>query len=378
MPRLVHTADIHLGAPLGWLGPKADTQREQLKRTLSAIIDLAASERADCLIVAGDLFDSQSPPASDVRHAIQEFERLRAASGTQVVILPGSHDYLGPASVYATHRKDFARHGSVTVLGLDGRPSCEIPSAELSLRGTALISNRSSAHQLAGLVPDPSYKFNVAVAHGSLTTAPVSADDHPIDPAELRGWSYVALGHWHSWREIGANPTEALYPGAPEVVAIDQVGAGHVAIVDIDDRGTRLRRHRVGLRSVTAVDVDLTGVPALPGAIERVRSQAPPDGDTILRLSLQGLVSLDCGLDFDSLRELLEDDYFHVALARRDYHLRLDEAELEALPERLVVGRFARLMRSRCEETSSETEKEEIEDALQLGVALLQGKDVLG
>jgi hypothetical protein len=56
----------------------------------------------------------------------------------------------------------------------------------------------------------------------------------------------------------------------------------------------------------------------------------------------------------------------------------VSDQDLVQLPERLVVGRFARHMRSRLEEAGSEGERQEIEDALQLGVALLQGKDVIG
>jgi hypothetical protein len=35
-------------------------------------------------------------------------------------------------------------------------------------------------------------------------------------------------------------------------------------------------------------------------------------------------------------------------------------------------------MKSRLEEAQSDEERQEIEDALQLGIALLQGKDVIG
>ena len=135
MPTLVHTADIHLGAPLGWLGEKASEQREQLRRALTAIVDLTLKERADCLIIAGDLFDSQSPPASDVRLAFQEFERLAAGSGTQIVILPGSHDFLDPASVYSSYQKEFARAGQLVVLGLGGGQSVELERVGMSIRG---------------------------------------------------------------------------------------------------------------------------------------------------------------------------------------------------------------------------------------------------
>ncbi len=377
MARLIHTADVHLGAPLAWLAEEAPEQRDQLKRTLSVVVDTAIDEKVDCLVIAGDLFDSQSPPASDVRFAFQEFERL-GAEGASVVILPGSHDFLGPASVYASYRREFERTGRVAVLGLDGRPSVDIDACGLSVRGAPPRSNRSSAHQLAGLVPDPGHPYNVAVAHGSLTSAPVAPDDHPIRPEEFSGWSYVALGHWHSWRDVSHGGTKAVYPGAPELVARDQTGAGYVALVDMSAEGTSVRKLRVGKRSISKVEIDMTGLAGTSSVAERVRTQLLPDPDTVLHLVLNGLVSVDSGFDGDALSEMLSPDYFHVVVGSRGYHVRMEDAELAGLPERLVVGRFARLMRDRYAEAASEEERQEIEDALQLGVALLQGKGVLG
>ncbi len=378
MPVLIHTADVHLGAPLGWLGPRATEQRQHLRRALSAVVDLALSERADCLLIAGDLFDSNSPPASDVRFALQEFGRL-AAAGAEVVVLPGSHDFLGQASVYSSYRRDFGQVRGLRVLGLDGLAAVDVERLGLSIRGNPPRSNRSSGHQLAGLAPDPRFAHNVAVLHGSVDIAPIAVDDHPIELEELRapGWSYFALGHWHSWREIDGASAPAVYPGAPEVIAVDQAGAGHVARVELSPSGTKVERIRVGTRSIVAVRTDVTDAPDADVVAEQIRAKTPPDRDAILRLTLSGLLAVDSAFDVDALTEALAPDYFHVTLAERAYHIRLEDDELEDLPERLVIGRFARLMRARMVDAATDTERGEIEDALQLGAALLQGKDVL-
>jgi exonuclease SbcD len=379
MPVLIHTADVHLGAPLGWLGPRATEQRMHLKRALSAVVDLALSERADCLLIAGDLFDSNSPPTSEVRFALSEFKRLTAACDADVVVLPGSHDFLGPSSVYASYRRDFEQVRGVSVLGLDGLGSVEIERLGLSVRGNPPRSNRSSGHQMASLSPDPRFAYNVAALHGSVDILPIAVDDHPIDQGELAapGWSYFALGHWHSWREIDGASAPAIYPGAPEVIAVDQAGAGHVARVELGPSGTQVERVRVGTRSIVAVRIDVTDAPDADVVAEQIRTKEPPDRDVILRLSLTGLLEVDSAFDAESVVEALAPDYFHVAIGERAYHIRLEDDELADLPERLVIGRFARLMRGKMVDAGTDAERGEIEDALQLGAALLQGKDVL-
>lgn len=379
MPVLIHTADVHLGAPLGWLGARATEERQHLRRALSAVVDVALSERADCLLIAGDLFDSNSPPTSDVRFALQEFSRLTSAGDTRVVVLPGSHDFLGQASVYVSYRRDFEQVRHLSVLGLDELGSVDVEATGLSIRGNPPRSNRSSGHQMAGLSPDPRFAYNVAALHGSVDVVPIAVDDHPIEHGELTapGWSYFALGHWHSWREVEGASAPAVYAGAPEVIAVDQLGAGHVARVEMSPSGTSVEQIRVGTRNVVSVRIDVTDAPDADVVAEEIRAKVAPDRDTILRLTLSGLLAVDSAFDAEALVDALSSDYFHTTVAERAYHIRLEDHELADLPERLVIGRFARLMRGKMVEAATDAERGEIEDALQLGAALLQGKDVL-
>lgn len=376
--RIIHTSDVHLGAPLGWLGHRAADQREALKGAWSATVDRALSERADCLIVAGDLFDSNNPPASTVRFVLKELDRLASASETETVILPGSHDFLSLGSVYTSYEREFKRIPRTTVLGLDGRSSVILRRSGMAVHGNPPRSNRSAERQFARLRPTPDCRWNVAIGHGSVDIVPAAPDDHPIAVEELSSleWSYVALGHWHSWCEIEGTTALAVYPGAPEVVAADQTCPGSVALVVLDEAGAHASRIAVGVRSVLEASVDVTGALDADDVAERVRRAAPPDRDGILRLDLHGLLGLESRFDESELFETLSPDYFHVT-QRRQFHVRGTDSELSDLPERLVIGRFARVMQERLASVATDAERGEVEEALKLGVALLQGKDVL-
>ena len=137
--RIIHTSDVHLGAPLGWLGHRAADQREALKGAWSATVDRALSERADCLIVAGDLFDSNNPPASTVRFVLKELDRLASASETETVILPGSHDFLSLGSVYTSYEREFKRIPRTTVLHQALRADLGMPDHHQRIIGTFSI-----------------------------------------------------------------------------------------------------------------------------------------------------------------------------------------------------------------------------------------------
>ena len=377
MPIIIHTSDVHLGAPLGWLGPRAAEQREELRRTLSKIVDLSIDQHADALVVAGNLFHSNNPSAATVRFVLREFSRLTSESRAHVVLLPGSHDSLDIESVYMSYRAEFGRLERVSVLGMDGLNSVSVEHAGLTIHGDPLRSHRLDGDS-AVLAPNPELAFNVAVMHSS----PDEHEDESggaILPLKLPEgkWSYHALGHRRSWHEVEGAKAPAVYPGSPELVAVEDGTQGHIARVELRASGAIVTKVRVGARSVIEARIEVTGAADSFSIAQRVRQQSHADPNAVLRLVLTGSTSAKAGIDDDDLIEELANDYFFVCPPVRDYHVDVSDNDLAQLPERLVVGRFARHMRSRLEEAQSEEERQEIEDALQLGVALLQGKDVI-
>ena len=55
MLRLLHTADIHLGARHSDLGERAAAQRERQFAAFRRSVDVALEERVDLFLIAGDL-----------------------------------------------------------------------------------------------------------------------------------------------------------------------------------------------------------------------------------------------------------------------------------------------------------------------------------
>lgn len=375
LPIIVHTSDVHLGAALGWLGPRSGEQRDQLRRTLTKVVDVVIDQHADVLIISGNLFDSNNPSAATVRFVVREFARLTAESDANVVLLPGSRDSLDIESAYTSYRDDFGAVERVSVLGLDGLTSVEIPTAGLAIHGGVLGGSVSLREQLDALSPSDRFAFNVAAIHVDRSAAVGDeGDDGGLDGAD--GWSYVALGGSGLWTEVRGR-VPAVSPGSPELVSITQAESGHVARVELRASGAIVSKVRVGTRSLVECHVDVTDLPDASLAADWVRNQALSSPQAVLRLVLSGFMSAESGIDDGRLIEELAGDYFFVCEPVREYHVELSDQDLAQLPERLVVGRFARHMRERLAEAETEAARREIEDALQLGVALLQGKDVI-
>ncbi|WP_027481963.1 exonuclease SbcCD subunit D [Deinococcus pimensis] len=84
--RILHTADFHAGRTL-----RGYDRTPEIRAALTEIADLARSERADAVLVAGDLFDSVNPSA-DAESAIYEFFLRLRELGVPAVAIAGNHD----------------------------------------------------------------------------------------------------------------------------------------------------------------------------------------------------------------------------------------------------------------------------------------------
>jgi len=372
--RILHTADVHLGAPFEFLGVKGEEHRGTIRATFSKITDMARSEGYDVLIIAGDLFDS----AYSVREADLSFAVnciAEAAASCPVVILPGSHDYWAPGSVYEREADRLESVGGVHLF----TPSCgtiEIPEISLALHAKALTSPHTDEDALSGITASGDFRWNLAVAHGSVTGASAAdPGENPIDLDRLEeGFDYVALGHWHSFNELKRSGTPAVYCGSPELVARDQRGAGHVVSVALGSEGVVYERIRVGKRSVETCEADCTGITTTEELVRAILERTDPGSDDVLELILTGVIGAGSALDLDQAVDMLERSCFSVLLAGSGPSHEVSGEELARIPQQTVAGRFVRLLQERILEADGDR-RAVLEEALQKGYQLFLGRD---
>jgi len=138
MLRIIHTADVHLGARHDDLGEQASAQRERQFAAFTATVDLALAEKADLFLIAGDLFDSNVQPKRSVERVTAQLKRL-AESKIRTVILPGTHDFYDRSSIYRAYdlkalAGSAADDDLVTVLTPD-RPSIHFTACDAVVHG---------------------------------------------------------------------------------------------------------------------------------------------------------------------------------------------------------------------------------------------------
>jgi DNA repair exonuclease SbcCD nuclease subunit len=366
MTRMLHTSDVQLGAPFHFLGDKGESHRRQLRDTFRRIVDLALEGSFDLLLIAGDLFDSNRPHQATVDFVASQLGRLEVP----VCILPGNHDCYDDASVYRR-----ARFPTNVIVFTEQPTVREFSDLDLAVYGNPTLSRQTRSGPLQGLVRSGTMRWHVALAHGSVVRPDIPDAARPIRPEEIRacGMDYVALGDWHAFADYTQGEVKAFYPGAPEPTSVDQDGAGYVICVELGERGVVVRQERVGSISTGGIEIDVT---AKSTAQIRQEIEARADPNLMLTVGLGGLAELGTVLDAERLEQDLAPLFYHLECADRS-HPQLAAISPDDYPEELVTGRFVRLMQARIESAAGDADRRVAERALQLGVALLQGRRVL-
>ena len=280
--RIVHTADVHLGARHADMGDHAAAQRERQFAAFKTTIDLAIEERVDLFLIAGDLFDSNTQPRRSAERVAAELARLAAAK-VRTVIIPGTHDVYDRSSIYRAYDLE-ALAGSdpdddfVTVL-TPARPWVHLAACDVVVFGPVFATKKAPKSPLAGLdtsvVPEATYR--VGMVHGAVAIpGKTDSDDVVITTQEIAasGLDYLALGHWHSSQQARAGGVTYAYAGAPESVAIDQDRAGKALLVELDTKAgaktVTVTEKQVGKTRFDKARIDAAAIASQPAFIEGV------------------------------------------------------------------------------------------------------------
>lgn len=373
--KLLHTADVHLGARFVGLGDKGTIQREQVRASFKSLISLAIAEGVHIVLIAGDLFDSNRQSSRNIDLVVEQFGRL-AANKIPVCLIPGTHDCFDSSSIY--RKVDLEeRCSSLTLFTGEGWTCREFPTLGLTVYGRPNLSNRSYKSPLEGLRCLAETQYHVAMAHGSLNIpGAIAEDDHVFtsEQIEKSQMHYIALGHWHRQYPCCDKGVVAWYSGPPELISMDQREPSSVLIVTISDSGiVQVEARQIGIRWCDELEIDLADVESLPQLKSNIAEGANPN--LVRKVILKGLRPEDMLLSPEELEAELLDDFFHLKITDHS-HPRLSGLTEDAYKDQLVLGKFIRLMKGHIETCEGE-EREIAEEALQYGLALLQGKEVL-
>ncbi|MCW6567611.1 exonuclease subunit SbcD [Yersinia ruckeri] len=254
--RIIHTSDWHLGQ---YFFTKSRAPEHQA--FLHWLIQQIEEHQVDALIVAGDIFDTGSPP-SYARELYNRFIVALQRTGCQLVVLGGNHDSVATLNesreLLACLNTQVIAHASadqeqqVFILkdhqDQPGAILCAIPflrprdliisqSGESGSQKQLALQEAIAAHYHQLYLTAVSLREQCGlplpiIATGHLTTVGVSASDSVRDiyigtldafPAQaFPPADYIALGHIHRAQQV-AKSEHIRYSGSPIPLSFDEL-----------------------------------------------------------------------------------------------------------------------------------------------------------
>ena len=355
MLRIIHTADVHLGARHDDLGEQAAAQRERQFAAFKATVDLALAEKVDLVLIAGDLFDSNVQPRRSVERVAAELKRL-AAARIRTVIIPGHPRRLRPRldlprvrpQGHGRERRERRPRHRPDARSADG----PLPRAQDRRPRPGLRDQARAGEPAEG----PRRRRRPARRHLAHRDGP-RLDRHPGQDRPRRGRRHhrgdrgertrLPRARPLALRPGGARPGAVTYAysGAPEPVALDQDRAGKVLLVELDEstagkRIVKIEQRQVGKTRFERVQVDAATIVSQPVLVASLAKRGDPD--LVLHARLVGVRPDELDLDIDEIEGALSASFLKVRV--RDTSVpALTEGALPS-PD-TVVGSFIRTSR---------------------------------
>ncbi|MCW2256288.1 exonuclease SbcD [Providencia alcalifaciens] len=263
--RIIHTSDWHLGQYFFTKSRAAEHQH-----FLVWLVEQVKLHQVNAVIVAGDIFDTGSPP-SYARELYNQFVVSLQQTGCQLVILSGNHDSVSvlneTSSLLSYLNTDVVTSGTepnvITLKNAEGQPGallCAIPflrprDIQISVAGqnseekqlslqTAISDYYQASYQLAKQQRESLGLDIPIIATGHLTVVGAEVSDSVRDiyigtldafpsgafpPAD-----YIALGHIHRPQVIGGQQN-IRYCGSPIALSFDEANQQKsVCLVEFD------------------------------------------------------------------------------------------------------------------------------------------------
>ncbi len=209
--KFIHAADIHLDSPLvglqSYAGAPVEEIRGATRRALQNLVELAAAEKVDFILIAGDLYDGDWKDYNTGLFLSAQMARLRD-EGIRVFIISGNHD---AASQITKHLRvpENVKHLSVR-----SPETVMIEELGLAIHGQG-YPVRAVTEDLTGAYPPAAaHHFNIGLLHTSLDGREGHEPYAPTNAAALlaKGYDYWALGHVHAREVVHVDPW-VVFPG---------------------------------------------------------------------------------------------------------------------------------------------------------------------
>jgi len=258
--KIWHTSDWHLGKKLF-----KRSRIEEQKCFLEWLFNELQTHKVDALIIAGDIFDTPTPPNDALDLYFSFLEEVSSKTDTHIIIISGNHDSANfiqaPASILKKHNihirtrleKDFEKN--IITLKLKERDyhfKCLPYFRTYELYQFLDSEQELDPKDIEKVLTDfsnywpkeSSDSFKIIVAHHAFGEFSATGSEHTVSVMGLENLSlkwfgdsydYIALGHIHKPQKMSTTKS-IYYSGSPIPLRFSEKQMKKVLIVNTDGK----------------------------------------------------------------------------------------------------------------------------------------------
>ena len=229
MIKFLHLADVHLGLKLdkvAYNSELAEERRRALWESFQGAVAYAVKRDYDFLFIAGDLYEEDYFSLGDIKRVR---DILAAASGLEILIAAGNHDYLHKGSRY----KQIEWPENVHIFSSEKLEKKEFKDLDTTVFGYSwdrMEIKESKRPESLNLETD--LKNKIMIIHGDVSS---NSNYLPLKLENLRdlNMDYIALGHIHKPEFLDRN---IAYPGCLEPTNFSETGDRGFIVGELDEK----------------------------------------------------------------------------------------------------------------------------------------------
>lgn len=307
--KFLHTSDWHIGKTL-----KGRNRLDEQKEVLKEIVDIAARESVDAVLIAGDLYETSAPSSQAQHLAVHTLIELQK-TGAEVIAMAGNHDHamtfdayrplMAAAGIHLVGQVRPAQSGGVVSFNAKstGEPVnvAILPflTTRYAVRAAQLLLNSPAEHaakydqQVRDLIDHLKTGFtgdavNLFMAHLTIIDGKMGGGERAAQtifdyyvPATAFGADphYVALGHLHRRQQLPAS-CPVHYCGSPIAVDFGEQENQNVVLLVEASPSTPAAVREIPLTTGRRLRT-------VRGTVAELSSNAPSYGDDYLRIYVQ-------------------------------------------------------------------------------------------
>lgn len=360
--KIIHCSDLHLDSKMksNLDSMKAKERRDEILRTYQNMVEYAAENDVEIIIIAGDMFDKKN---ITVKAKNVVLDSIFSHPEIDFIYLKGNHDeasFILDLEEIPSNLKLFTntgwtsyRYGKIVISGIEfGNLS------NYEIYNTLMLNKND---------------INIVTLHGQEVKYDQKDKAEIINIQSLKNKNidYLALGHVHRFKQERIdNRGIYCYSGCLEGRGFDECGEKGFVLLDINEEKQKIESKFIPFagRHLYEINVDITGTSTTLEVEEKIDNMIEKiEKEALIKIVLIGKVELNSERDIKYLEKKYK-NMFYFAKIYDETTLKIDYMTYEN--DASLKGEFIRLV---LKQNLSEEEKRKI---ITIGIKALTGEEV--